>query len=139
MSNVYQPQIEAAEKLIAAKGQAMTLYRLGTVAAYDPVNPASAALTVAAQSPVSGVVLPASNGTIEAFDNRILNDPAQRRSFRFVILAAKQLTLVPQAGDILQTAEGLYRLLGATPLNPNGQGAILYNVGCTLDTVAALP
>jgi hypothetical protein len=117
---------------IKRNGQAMTLYR-PTLGSYDPVNPAAAVPTVDSSCPAFGLVLPASNGTIEAFDDRILSDPARRQSFRFVILAGSGLTLKPQAEDLLSTAEGVYRLLGATGLNPNGQGFILFNCGCTLD------
>lgn len=121
----------------------MTLYRL-TLAGFDAVNPAATVMQVQLSCSAAGVVLPASNGTIEAFDNRILSDPLQMRSFRFVMLAGLQpdgtpLTFTPQANDILRTTEGLYRLLGATPLDPAGQGPILFNVGCTLDVQLVIP
>lgn len=142
----YDPQAQAALRLITRKGQKMTLYRMGLSITcdntepcdspfgnYDPMNPAVAVPTVDIQCPAYGVVLPASQGTIEAFDARILDDPIQRRDFRFVILAAKGLTFNPQGADILRTGEGLYRILGATGLNPAGDGNIIFNLGCTLD------
>lgn len=129
----YSPQIALALRLIAAKGQRMTLTRLSFVE-YNPLAPNANLLTIEDQCPVNGVVLPASQGTIEAFDNRILDDPMQRRSFRFCILAAAGLTFEPRAQDVLLTTEGPWRILGATPLNPAGDGAIIFNVGATLDT-----
>lgn len=100
---------------------------------YDPLNPDESTLMILQTCPINGVNLPASQGTIEAFDNRILNDPQLRRSFRFFILAGLGLLFQPQANDVLTTAEGHCRILGATPLNPAGDGAIIYNVGATLD------
>lgn len=124
--------------MIAQKGAQMTLYRL-KLTDFDPVSPSATVAEVDSFAPAVGVVLPASNGTIEAFDNRILSDPLQRQNFRYVILAGKGLTLVPQALDILSTPEGLYRILGTTPLDPAKDGVILYNVGATLDTQITLP
>jgi hypothetical protein len=128
----YTPEIQAAYDALKAAGQRMDLYRLSG-GDYDPVNPSANARTVQQQTTSHGVVLPASNGTIEAFDNRALSDPNRRRKFRFVLLAGKGLVFAPESGDILKTAEGFYSVLGSTPLNPDGGGNILFNVGCSLD------
>jgi len=130
----YSSQIATAFRLLKQKGQKFTLLRLADSADYNPVTPGDTAVEVAFQTTCHGVVLPSTQGTIEAFDNRILDDPAQRRAFRFCILAAQGLDFEPQAQDVLLTAEGPWRILGATPLNPAGDGAILFNVGATLDT-----
>lgn len=116
----------------------MTLKRFKTSAAYNPLSPHTTAHELEASCQSAGVVLPASNGTIEAFDDRILKNPSLRQSFRFVILAGQPLTFDPQAQDILETNEGPYRLLGATQLNPDGLQAIIWNCGCTLDTAISL-
>lgn len=112
----------------------MTLRKM-VLANYDPVNPGTSVPSVDSSHPCFGVVLPASQGTIEAFDNRALSDPIRRQQFRFVMLAAKELPagVVPLNNDQLVTAEGVYRVLGSTPLNPNGTQPIMYNVGCTTD------
>lgn len=116
----------------------MTLCRL-TFGGYDPLTPTAAgAVSVSQRCPVSAVVLPASQGTISNFDNQILKDPERLRSFRYLILAAKGLTFEPKANDVLRCFEGLYRLLGATPLNPAGDGAIIFSVGATLDNVISI-
>lgn len=132
-------QIETARRLIAKNGQSMTLYRLTTEAPYDPLAPSALALAISQQCPISGVVLPASNGTIEAFDARILADPDLLKNFRFVILAGSGTTFKPRPQDMLSTAEGPYRILGSTPLDPAGDGPIIFNVGCTLDISFVLP
>lgn len=100
---------------------------------YDPLHPAASTPEVFEQCKAQGVNLPASGGTIEAFDTRILSDPALRKSFRFFIVAGLGLTFTPQANDLLKTSEGYCRILGATPLNPAGDGAIIFNIGSTLE------
>ena len=127
----YAPEIQAAYDALKAAGQRMELYRLSQD--YDPVSPATSARTVQQSAIGQGVVLPASNGTIEAFDNRALTDPNRRRKFRFVLLAGKGLDFTPENGDVLKTKEGFYAVLGSTPLSPDGDGTILFNVGCSLD------
>lgn len=119
----------------------MTLYRL-TLGTYDPVNPGGNEPTVDVQCAGFGVVLPAGKTELQAFgqaDNRLLTDPLAIQKFRYVILAGKGLTFIPTANDILKTNEGLYRLIGATPLDPAGQGAILFSCGCSLDIQLSIP
>lgn len=116
----------------------MTLYRVG-LPTYDPISPEASEPTILHQTACVGVVLPASPQSIAAFDKAILDDPLQRRNFRLVMLAGAApggslLPFDPQALDILKTNEGNYHLLGATGLNPAGDGNILWNLGCTLDT-----
>lgn len=110
----------------------MTLFRL-TLDGYDPMNPAAEEISVENETAGFGICLPASNGTIEAFDDRILSNPNQLQKFRFVILAGLGLEFEPGPEDLLATREGIYRLLGATKLDPSGEGGIIYNCGCTMD------
>lgn len=134
MSASYSRQAETALRLLTSRGQAVTLFRIG-VAGYDPVNPAQSTPAILNRCAGNGIVLPASTQLMASFDDRILTDPLLRQSFRYVILAGVNLTFKPQAQDILQTGEGYYRLLGANPLNPAGEAtAIIWSVGCTLDT-----
>jgi hypothetical protein len=121
-----------ASRVLDKKGQAMTLFRFN-LGGYDPETPELTTPSLSYQSPCKGVVLPASGGTIEASDDRILSDPRRRQSFRFVILAGLELTFRPRAQDILRTVEGDYCLLGASPLDPAGQGVIIWNCGCSKD------
>jgi hypothetical protein len=130
----YIQQAATAQRLLGLKGQVMDLFRLKFDVSYDPLMPEVATPEVLGTCKVTGVNLPASQGTIEAFDNRILQDPALRKSFRFFILAGQGLELRPQANDILKTPEGYCRVLGATPLAPDGGEPIIYNVGATLDS-----
>jgi hypothetical protein len=101
---------------------------------YDPLHPDQSTPVILAQTTAYGVNLPASGGTIGAFDNRILSDPALRKSFRYFLIAGSGLAFEPEANDILKFSGGYARVLGATPLNPGGDGAIIHNVGATLDS-----
>lgn len=115
----------------------MLLLRMSvTTGIYDPITPNNTTPTVIATSNTFGVVLPSNNSTLTllGLDDHILADPLQRQSFRYVILAASGMTLAPIVQDVLITALGPWRILGVTPLDPAGDGAIIYSVGATLDT-----
>lgn len=115
----------------------MLLLRMAaTGGSYDPLNPDTTPPVVLATSNTNGVVLPSNNSTLTLLnlDDHILADPLQRQSFRFLILAAGGMTLAPIAQDVLITALGPWRILGVTPLDPAGDGAIIYNIGATVDT-----
>ena len=115
----------------------MTLVRLSYPDAYDPVNPGAVTLEMEASSYVFGVVLPSNNSTLTllGLDDHVLLDPLVRQSFRYLIMAASGLTFPPRARDILITeTQGQWGVLGVTPLDPAGDGAIIYNVGATLDS-----
>lgn len=132
----FSPQIATALRLITAKGQRMTLTRLSFPDAYDPVNPGEATLEIESACYAQAVVLPSNNSTLTllGLDDHILSDPLRRQSFRYLIIASSGLTFAPRAEDVLITSEGSWRIIGVTPLNPAGDGAIIYNVGATLDT-----
>jgi hypothetical protein len=115
----------------------MTLYRIVT-ANYDPLYPAGSDPIVGGNSPAFGVVLPM-NTNNSVFDSVETKDPLVRKLLRFVILAGKGLTFEPRTQDILLTAEGAYRIVGLTPLNPDGRQAIIYSVGASLDVSAIVP
>lgn len=118
----------------------MTLHRL-TLGTYDPVNPVTNTPAKQLSCACSCVILPANQNVRVGMDIEIGDDPQAKKNFRYLIMAAKGLTFVPQPNDVLRCTEGLYRLLGAIPLDPAGDGAIIYSVGATLDnsiTIAAI-
>ena len=123
---VYDSQIETASRLIREKGQAIPISRK-TESSTDPVSG-----TVTPGAPVSGeiagVVLPASQGTIEAFDNRIEKGKLIDERLRFILAAAKGAPFEPKSGDELTFDGSTWTALGCTPLKPNGE-AIIYNIG----------
>lgn len=90
-------------------------------------NPGPGTWVEVSPSPV-GVVLPASKGTIQAFDNRVKSGELVDEKLRFVIIAAKGLPFEPKSGDRLTFDDADWIALGCTPLNPTGI-PIYYGLG----------
>ena len=132
----YSKQAQSALKLLTRKGQAMTLSRV-SIGSYNPLEPSTTPPTVAGSCPAFGVVLPVSSSAVYdspgIFDSRILEDSLQRQKLRFVMIAGLGLTFEPQALDLLQTAEGVLRLIGASGLAPDGAQNIIWKLGCTFE------
>lgn len=109
----------------------MTLNRIA-LSNYDPVNPDGSEPLLAQTCSTFGAVLPV-NTTRSVFDTVDSKDPLVRQSLRYLILAGLGLTFRPKPQDILLTGEGPYRILGLTPFDPSGEGAIIFEVGASLD------
>ena len=81
---------------------------------------------------LTAVVLPASKGTVEAFDNRMKQDTSVNLDkLRFVIAAASGAPFEPKPMDEITFESRQWRVLGCTPLNPAGT-ALLYKMGVQL-------
>lgn len=73
-------------------------------------------------------VLPASKGTIEAFDNRLEGGTLIDEKLRYVLMSPKLIrtsatgpdTIEPQSLDVLTFDGHDWTVLGCTPLNPAG-------------------
>jgi hypothetical protein len=94
------------------------------------VDPVSGVATVTATSTASGscIVLPASKGTLEAFDNRLESGSLAGKDLRYVKVAAEDLTFEPRPMDVATFAGADWLVLGCTPVNPAGT-ALVYGVG----------
>ncbi|WP_236175345.1 hypothetical protein [Pseudomonas pseudonitroreducens] len=66
------------------------------------------------------VILPASNGTVQAFDIRYENGTLIEQNLRALTIAAKDLTWVPIAGDKAIFDGSDWTFIGCTPVNPAG-------------------
>lgn len=108
----------------------MPLYRL--VNTVDPV--AGSATVTATGFNLTAVVLPASKGTVEAFDIRLTEELIQG-NLRFVIAASKGALFTPNGADILSYQGKYWLLMGCTPLDPDGSGPIIFKFGCTMTTL----
>lgn len=99
---------------------------------YDPVEGEVVGDSLEQTSGVfKGVVLPASKGTLEAFDIR-LEDGLTVDQVRFIILAAKDAPFRPEGTDTIEGLEGRnWIILGSTPLAPAGV-PVIYKVGARL-------
>lgn len=123
----YTNMAGTAYRLLAKFGRDLVIDRPG--GSYDPV--AGDYTAAAANGPHSfkGVVLPASKGTSDAFDNRIMEGVELSR-VRFVVAEALSIPFEPQKGDEVTIGNHKYLVKGATPINPAGQ-PIVYKMGCT--------
>lgn len=121
----YKKAEKTAAELIVKFGQTTQLYRYDT--AYDPVT-GSASGETALSTDINIVSLPASKGTVQAFDNKI-KEASIAGKLRFFYIAAKDILFTPQPGDYILFEGSLWDVMGSTPLNPAGT-ALVFNVGC---------
>lgn len=121
----YQNAQKTALRLIGQFGQSVKLVRVS--GDYDPVSgaPSNETLTTTDATVVS---LPASGGTVQAFDNKFKED-LKKGKIRFFYIAAAGLEFQPEGGDLLLFEGGVWDVSGGTPLNPAGT-PVLFTVGC---------
>lgn len=114
--SLYTELAADAEELIAEFGQQMTFSR--TVHGdYDPSAGGSSQTTVTWTGNV--VVQPASQGTIESFDVRVVDGTLIESNLRSLLISAA-MERAPEPGDKVAFEGSTWTLLGATPLNPSG-------------------
>ena len=116
-----------ASRLIDKFGETVNLLRYD--ATYDPVTGQTSS-EVSQITEATLVSLPASQGTVEAFDNRTKEAFIQGK-LRFFIVAAKNLSFLPLPGDYISFESALWEIIGSTPLNPAGT-ALIFRVGAQL-------
>lgn len=135
MSAYYEAMRAKAASLIKDKGRAITIKR------YGKANTAADLLNGTVTRPLlqtiilRGATLPASAGTLEAFDVRFMEDVSAGTDVRFAIVAAQDDTGVPAAflpgpGDEAEIAgeTGTWLLMGNTPLNVDGT-PVIFSIG----------
>ena len=132
MAKDYSPNIATALRLIGNFGASATIER--TVADYAPASGEYSNATTST-TPATVVNLPASSGTVQAFDNRFRED-VKKGKIRFFYLAASGLTFEPAPGDILIYQGDRLDIAGLTPLNPAG-APILYTLGAKVSSGGA--
>tara|TARA_R110002153_G_scaffold101351_1_gene237517 strand:- start:709 stop:1110 length:402 start_codon:yes stop_codon:yes gene_type:complete len=116
-----------AARLIDKFGETVNLLRYD--ATYDPVTGQTSS-EVSQITEATLVSLPASQGTVEAFDNRTKEAFIQGK-LRFFIVAAKNLSFLPLPGDYINFESALWEIMGSTPLNPAGT-TLMFRVGAQL-------
>lgn len=73
------------------------------------------------------VILPASQGTVQAFDIRFEGGTLIESRLRALLIAAHGMTHEPAPGDKVTFPDGrVGTMLGCTPLNPDGANPIIY-------------
>lgn len=104
-----------ASRLIAAKGQPMTLHRRASQA-YDP---ATGSVSVSeSQHTINGVVVPISRADDNAFDPQTVVQGRAR------IIIADATDIEPQDGDTVTFDGFTWNVIGSTPVNPAGTAII---------------
>lgn len=124
MSAFYDEMAALAAEMIAEYGQVLTMRRV-TEASYDPATGMTSPGTTEEQ-PITAVVLPASKGTIESFDNKLVNGTLIESNIRALKIAANGLLWPPGPGCIVVYEGQEWKMLGATPSNPAGT-ALVYS------------
>lgn len=121
-----------ALRLLTKFGRSVTLKRSvpGNGPPHNPGEPTWISYSATA------AVLPASKGTIEAFDNRLEGGSLIEERLRYVLMAPQMArssgvgpdTIEPRSGDVLEFDGVAWTVLGCTPLNPAGT-PVLYPMG----------
>ncbi len=127
----YKGAEKTAARIIAQFGETVNMLRYTTT--YDPI--AGAASNEKSQvAAVKLVSIPATNDTIQSFDNDTAQDFVQGK-LRFFLIAAQDIGFTPLSGDYIGFEDALWEVSGATPINPAGI-ALLYRVGVRLSNKA---
>lgn len=128
----YRDKANVVTRMFADKGRQLEWFRASSEpGSYDPIDDELTELPPLQQDVVC-IVLPASKGTIEAFDNRLVSGTLIEQNLRFLKIAAVgpnmlPLEFEPFAGDWTFFEGSRWRALGSTPINPAGV-PLLYNV-----------
>lgn len=131
----YDAEINDAYNDILAAGTLATLSRV--TSSYDAVAGEKIVTAIQTDS-VAVVSFPASSGTVQAFDNRIVEE-YKKGKIRFFYVAAKGLNFEPEAGDLLFVKNKVWEVAGTTPLDPDCASPILYTLGAKVSNLSALP
>jgi hypothetical protein len=123
------------QSIAATVGAAFTRAGCATIGFCRPTHTVNVAAGTDTQgtltfSPVRGFILPASGGTVEAFDNRRESDALKGVELRYVKLAACDLpSTTPRQGDLLQFSGKNWYVLGCTPVDVVGSVSLVYGIG----------
>jgi len=135
MSFDYEASRKTASQLIANFGVKTQIHRVAST--YDQVTGEDSVDSVAATD-INLVSLPASKGTIQAFDNRQL-EGLTLDQLRFFMVEALASGFEPTGSDLIQFDGKIWEIVGATPLNPSGAKNLLFNVGAKRSALTAIP
>lgn len=130
MSAFYNKMANVALRQIAKFGQTIVVVR-ESAPNHDPIT-GNVAPGDELRGNLPALVLPASKGTIEAFDNRVTaQDTLIDEKLRFVVAAAKGAPFEPKGGDALEFGGKRWHVMGCTPVAPNGT-ALIFRMGVRL-------
>lgn len=113
----YDEMADMALEMLTEFGRVIQLSRV-VGGDYDPDTGTSGGTTETQDATV--VILPASNGTVQAFDIRFDNGTLIEQNLRALTIAAKDLAWIPVAGDKASFDGSDWTFIGCTPVNPAG-------------------
>ena len=117
---------EEAKAILEEFGNSMTVKRYADSA--DPVA-GTVNRVLSQQQSLTAVILPASQGTLEAFDVRFMSDVLEGADVRFTIMSASGSSFTPGPKDVVEFWEdGQWQVMGCTPLNVAGI-PVIFSVG----------
>lgn len=126
MSAFYEEMRALADELLTEFGRPVTLRRFA--ANQNDLVEGTVGRTIVLSQTLNAAILPASGGTVEAFDVRFFDGLNASLNLRFAIISAEGATFMPQPNDEA-TFEGRdWQVMGCTPLNVDGT-AVIYSVG----------
>lgn len=125
-SPLYTKLAATATRLMGVYGRSVTFSRYAPTVTGTTGNVTKG--TATNTSTASVVVLPASKGTIEAFDNRLESLTLAGKTIRYLKVAASSITFEPKSLDEVSMDSVTWQVLGCTPVNPAGT-PLVYGVG----------
>ncbi len=121
----YAAAAATARALIEGFGSLATINRFADT---SDVVAGSVARVIQKAQRLPAVILPASGGTLEAFDVRFMSDVKDSTDVRFSLVAAAGSTFQPEPKDEVTILGQVWQVMGCTPLNVNGV-PLIYSVG----------
>lgn len=117
MATIYERMQATALRLIAKYGRTVQFTR-NEDGEYNPGNGTVGEDDQPEDATV--VVLPASGGTVEAFDIKFDSGTLIESNIRALVIAAKDLPWMPKPGDKAAFDGDTWTFIGCTPINPAG-------------------
>ena len=130
----YRNAQSTAQRLINNFGLDVTFSRVSS--SYDAVTGVDIVDSVQSTT-ATAVSLPASSVTSLAFDDKF-KEELTKGKLRFFLIAAKGLTLTPQAGDLLEFEGKVWEFDGVNSLNPAGT-PVMYGIGAKVGNHPTIP
>ena len=118
MNAFYDEMADVALELIEEFGQEIVISRT-TAGEYDPVTGIGGGSITETQT-VLALVLPASKGTVEAFDQKLVSGTLVESNLRALKIAAKSCTWAPSPGCKVTLYGHDWSMIGVTESNPAG-------------------
>ena len=130
MADFYRGLASTADKLLASKGQPLTVRR--SIEAFDPVT-SETTLTSVDEQTLNAAVFKGGSG----FDQSLTEDKIIGKT-QSAIISTIDSTFVPEPLDEVEFGGNLWKVYGVSNLSPAGTD-VIYKIGLMLLGIAPLP